>query len=157
MAVLKGTNSYVSLEEANAYFESHVDNSEWFNLAALTKERLLITSTRILDNLSWTGSAVSQSQPLAFPRVISYFDPRVGAVVSTADTPTRISSATFEMALHLHNNDGLLSETGTIADLNVGPVSLTTIKAAPLIPNSVNTIVKPLLVNQGSNAWWRAN
>jgi hypothetical protein len=157
MAAQKGINSYVSLDEADSYFEGHVSGSQWSALDALAKARLLVTSTRVLDDLSWAGAAVSSSQPLAFPRVLSYFDPRLGQVVEASEIPVRVCNATFEMALHLLNNEGILAETGSFQSLSVGPVNLTEMKSAPKIPANVRLTVSPLLANRGANMWWRAN
>ncbi len=55
------------------------------------------------------------------------------------------------------NNDGLLDDTGNVVDLQVGSVQLTTVRNPNLIPATVRRLIRPMLVNAGSNSWWRAN
>jgi hypothetical protein len=159
MALVKGTNSYVTVAEADSYFETRIDVAAWASAIEGEKAKALVTATMVLDNLDWTGAAVSETQTLAFPRAGSYFDPRLGVYVELVSTtvPSRIITATFELAYHLLNNDGLLDDTGEVDNLRVGSITLDNIKTASRIPAIVKRLVKPLQVNQGANAWWRAN
>lgn len=160
MALTKGTNSYVSLAEADSYFGDRLDVAAWLVATETQKNQALITATSILDTLEWTGIAVSDSQSLAFPRMGSYFDPRLGRDVTIQDSlfvTQRISTATFELAYHLLNNDGLLDNSGTVTDLQIGSIELKNVRRADRLPQVVKSFIKPLLVNRGSNAWWRAN
>jgi hypothetical protein len=157
MALAKGINSYVTVEEAEAYFANKLDVAAWTDAPSVQKEQALVTATSLLDNLAWAGKAVEESQSLAFPRVVEYFDPKVGGYVYNTGTPKRILTATFELAYHLLNNDGLLDETGSVKTLTVGPITLTDVKSAGSIPLLVKNTVRPLLLNAGSNMWWRAN
>lgn len=74
--IVIGTNSYVTLEEANSYI-SNVYMSfteqykQWFSseLSDSDKESALISSALALNNLKYQGSKqVYVKQPLAFPR-----------------------------------------------------------------------------------------
>ena len=109
--------------------------------------------------MNWNGYAVSDSQSLAFPRIGSYFDPRKGVEVSfdDVDTPEMINRATYEIAYHLLNNDGLLDDTGSVTNVNVGRIKLERVQTAPTIPSFAKRMIKPMLVNAGANNWWRAN
>lgn len=158
MALVKGTNSYADVAESDLYFADRLDVAAWTSADNASKAQALVTATNVLDNLYWTGTAVSESQPLAFPRSAYYFDPRLGSHVTLQEeTPKRITTAAMELAYHLLNNDGLLDDSGVVKDLQVGSVQLTTIQAPNLIPAIVKRMIKPLLVNAGSNSWWRAN
>ena len=157
MALVKGTNSYGTVAEADTYFEDRLDRAAWTNADDDQKSQALITATSILDDMTWTGVAVSESQTLAFPRTGSYFDPRLGITVALDDTvPTRIDNATFELAYHYLNNDGLLDETGSATNLQVGRITLEEVKLPNSMPSHVKRHIKPLLKNGGSNTWWRA-
>ena len=95
---------------------------------------------------------------LAFPRVGTYFDPRLGYDVSfNDDVPDRINKATFELAYHFLNNDGLLDDSGSVLNLKVGSISLERVSLANTVPASVKRLIKPLLENAGARQWWRAN
>ncbi len=160
MALIKGTNSYVGLGEAESYFENRIDADEWVAATDDQKDQALITATSILDSLDWSGIVVSSSQLLAFPRSGSYFDPRLGLAVGMKDsiTPDRVVKATFELALHLLLNDGLLDDSGSVVELKIASIELTRIRPASRIPPVVKRLIAPLRSNGGSsNQWFRAN
>jgi hypothetical protein len=159
MAVSKGINSYATVEEADLYFADRLDTAAWIAASPTEKGQALVTATSLLDNMTWTGSAVSETQNLAFPRVCEYFDPKVGGVIYSngAAVPQRIISAVYELAYHLINNDGVLDDTGSVRSISVSTITLTDVQAASKIPFVVKSCIKPLLVNAGTNPWWRAN
>jgi len=158
MALNKGVNSYVDVAEADVYFNDRLDAAAWSDESDSTqKEKALITATHMLNDLEWSGVAVSVDQSLAFPRNGCYFDPRLGVHTSMNPNPKRIEVATFELAYHLLNNDGLLDNTGRVQDLEVGPVKLTRVSSPDKIPQTVKRQINPMLVNRGANSWWRAN
>jgi len=159
MALVKGVNSYVDVDEADAYFQDRLDVAAWVDAEEAQKAQALVTATSILDDLSWNGTAISEDQFLAFPRAGSYFDPRIGALItlSESDPPDRVNRAVMELAYHLLNNDGIQDDTGGVRDLVVGSAQLIHITAPSVIPFNVRRMIKPLLINQGSHAWWRAN
>lgn len=161
MALIKNTNSYVTVEEANSYFQDKLDVAAYDSASDEDKAKALVTATSTLDTYTYIGQAISSSQPLAFPRVGSYFDGRLGmTVVLTTDIPDRIIKATFELAYHLLNNDGLLDNTGTVDKLILGPIELTNIRIPEKVSNTVLNLIKPLRAigaAGGTNLWWRAN
>lgn len=158
MALVKGTNSFVSLTEAEAYFADRMDIAAWTSAESSVKSQALVTATRLLDNLEWTGTAISESQSLAFPRTGWYYEPKQGMDIELpADTPTRVKYATYELAYHLLNNDGLLDDTGVVDNITVGSISLSIVSSPSTFPNVVRKYIKPLLKNSGSAFWWRAN
>lgn len=159
MALVKGTNSYVTVDEADAYFAESMDVAAWSVADNTMKAQALVTATRILDEMSWIGTAISESQPLAFPRFAEYFDPRLGTykTIDGNAVPDRITKAQVELAYHLLNNDGLQDDSGTVTNINIGSIALQDIKRPRLIPLTVKRYINPLLVNGGSNGWWRFN
>jgi len=158
MALSKGINSYVTVAEANTYFEDRLDVAAWTAASDPMKSQALITASATLNENKWIGTAISESQKLAFPRAGSYFDPRLGLDVTlTNEVPDRIITATYELAYHLLNNDGILDDTGSVTDLQIGQISLNLINTASTIPSTVTKLIKPLLMNAGMNMWWRAN
>lgn len=158
MALQKGVNSYVTVDEADTYFADRLDVAAWTGASEEQKPQALVTATKMLDDLDWTGYVVSESQPLAFPRSGDYFDPRTGTTISlNSSVPMRVQNATMELAYHLLNNDGLLDDTGTVESISIGGINITNIRQANKLPGVVERLVKPLLVNAGSNMWWRAN
>jgi len=169
MSLIKGTNSYTTLSEADSYFEDRLDAAAWSNADSELKEQALVTATRSLDEMRWQGRAVSADQALAFPRSGAFQDGSRGLRLAFTLTYTfsavdevevglgrdirLIRQATFELAYHLLNNEGLLDSTGEITDIKVGPISLKEIKATAKIPRTVKRVISPMLNNAG-NSWW---
>ena len=157
MALRKNINSYVSIVEADLYFEDRLDATSWTAASDTAKEQALVTATATLDNMEWTGVAVDQDQSLAFPRTGSYYDPKLGMeVMFTSEVPTRIINATYELAYHLLNNDNALDNTGEVQSIHIGPIKLINIRSAGT-PSVIKNSIRPMLINSGANLWWRAN
>ena len=69
-AILDTANSYQTLEEANAYFDTHLYADTWSMASSTIKERALIWATRILDtNIEWDGIRQTETQALEWPRM----------------------------------------------------------------------------------------
>jgi hypothetical protein len=114
MALVLNTNSYVTVTEAESYFETRIDDEKWSSASDSLKNESLVTATQIIDNNPWIGSAVSSSQALAWPRKNAmYYDPRMGFDVTFTNTevPSLVKIAVYEQALHLLNNEDLLAQT----------------------------------------------
>ena len=69
-ATVKGenANSYVTLTEANTYFETVPDSSTWTNKTDDQKNRALISATRWIDSFVFYGDRCDDGQALKFPR-----------------------------------------------------------------------------------------
>jgi len=160
MAIQYKTNSYVTLDEANAYFANRSDSANWLSLNNNRKEDLLVTATNYLDDsVEFVGVAVSTSQPLAWPRLGSYFDPKYGSTVLLPETevPDRVKRATNEMALHLIDNPGVLSSSAIVDEIKVGAISLKDIRNPSKAPHTVRLALGPLRRGfGGTSAMWRS-
>jgi hypothetical protein len=164
MVLTVGTNSYVSLTEAEEYFASVIDASGWDTLDEASKEAALISATRYIDERPWIGSTVSPSQDLGWPRNgATYFDEKLGMIVthSNTDIPERVKIAVYEQALYMVvNNDSLQATSQSFESITVGPISLSDSDSSKSISKSSSTATKMLkpLVKRGStsNTWWRA-
>jgi len=64
-----GTNSYVTLAEANEYFDTKVHCDSWVSADDATKEKALLEATRDIDMYRFKGYKVDADQELQFPRV----------------------------------------------------------------------------------------
>ncbi len=157
MALTKGVNSYATVAEADAYFEDRIDVSAWSTADATSKAQSLVTATKLLEDVLWTGTAISESQNLAFPRAGEYFDPRIGTLVTLSGVPKRITEATYELAHHLLTNDGLLDDIGTVDSISIGSINISHSVKPNKFPHIVKTFIKPLQLNRGASPWWRAN
>ena len=63
-----GTNTYVTLEEANIILEAVFDNQEWQSLTDEQKKVCLVNATNRINLLAVKGEKLDSSQELLFPR-----------------------------------------------------------------------------------------
>ena len=96
-ATLSGTsaNSYVTLAQANTYFETIPDSTTWTNKTDDQKNRALIAATREIDNLVFYGDRCDNGQALKFPR--NNYEVDDVALACTA-VPNNIKYAQYELA-----------------------------------------------------------
>ena len=164
MALVVGTNSYVTVAEADAYFLTRYNTDNWRDLENKDKEKLLITATEHVDRIhQWVGSAVSSSQSLAWPRTnATYYDKRLGLTVSLGDAeiPNRIKNAVYEQAMHLLNNPSILSQSNiTFESISVGPISISDSNSKSKVSKyavGIYNDTSDLSTSGGSHTWWRA-
>lgn len=157
MALIKGINSYSTVEEADAYFVDRLDVAAWEEASADLKAKALVTASAHLDNLTWTGIAADKDQPMAFPRIGSWFNSRSGYYETLSGIPSRVVLATCEMAHHLLNNEGLFDDMGRVINLSIQGIDLEQVIPPSKYPTVVKRLIKPLLRNSNERAWWRAN
>jgi len=161
-------NSYVTLAEANDYFDTRIDNNSWTTAADTLKEDALVTATQLIDNHSWIGSAVSSSQALAWPRKnTDHYNPRLNLNIKFTDTeiPKEIKVAVYEQALHLLNNEDLLAQTvQTFESISIGSIKLSDtngdVTRMSITPSIVKKPLRHLIrrsVEGLGSSWWRAN
>lgn len=63
-------NTYLTLVDADAYFDSRVNGGGWSGYTSDDKSRALITGAQSLDaSRRWIGGLVREDQPLQWPRV----------------------------------------------------------------------------------------
>jgi len=165
MALSKGINSYVTIEEADAYFADRLDNT--FSLATSErKAQALVTATMLIDNLNFIGVVSEENQTLAFPRTGYYLDTNRGTSnlgyshnigSSMNPTPVRVIKAVYELANHLLTNENLLDDTGKVVSLDISSIKLDHIIPPGKMPSIVLDFLRPLRLNGGGNTWWRAN
>ena len=118
-------NSYVTLTEANSYFETVPDSSTWTNKTDDQKNRALISATREIDNLVFYGDRCDEDQALKFPRT-NYQVDRVELSCSTI--PLNIKYAQYELARALANDTDAITGTtgkdGNIAEAKLGDLAV---------------------------------
>ena len=166
MALVVGTNSYVTVAEAAAYVSDRIDTEMWDTATPEDQARALVTATRLLDVKAYVGQMAVATQALAWPRVNAVFhDPKFGGVVQFPSTlvPERLKRAVIEQALHILSNENLLETKALEFErIKVGPIEIEgssenytpTPKESPLIMD----LIRPLLsAKSTSQLWWRAN
>jgi hypothetical protein len=168
MALVLNTNSYVTIADADTYFETRIDAAEWDSSNDETKEQALVTATQLIDERHWIGAAVSSSQALAWPRKNAiYYDPRMGQQITVAndEVPSQVKIAVYEQALHLVQNEDLLAQKiQTFESISVGSISLSDsnndVTKTSITPSIIIRPLRPLIRRDGigmGGSWWRAN
>jgi len=121
-ATIKGAsaNSYVTLAEANTYFETVPDSSTWTSKTDDQKNRALISATRWIDSFVFYGDRCDSGQALKFPRNNYQID---GVELACSTIPNNIKYAEYELSRALANDtDAMTGNTGT--DGNIEEVKL---------------------------------
>jgi len=112
-ATIKGAdaNSYVTLAEANSYFETVPSSTNWDNKSDDNKNRALIAATRWIDTLVYYGDRCDDDQALKFPRTNYQVD---GVELACTLIPQNIKYAQYELAFALANEtDAIIGSSGT--------------------------------------------
>jgi len=119
---LSTSNSYVSVEYADAFFAASINSSGWPTVE-LQKEAALQEATRVLDEqFSWIGQIATETQALAWPRS-GAVDPE-GRPIAVDAIPKRVADATCSLALFLIQNGGVSKSGMNVKGLKVGPIDL---------------------------------
>lgn len=109
-------NTFVTLEEAEAYFDERFGSEKWFDkdLADKTKEQLLVTASKKISSFDFVGSALEPGQPMAFPR-----DYEMPQDIKDAVCEEAYSMLNQEASVHKKNQEANISSIS----LGVGSVS----------------------------------
>lgn len=91
--IIVGSNSYISLEEADSYMQEKFKPTGWFDLGYSVRIKALKEATTSIDTLVFKGKKYDYNQLLSFPRDIT-----------NGDIPEAVKKATCEEALSLIND-----------------------------------------------------
>jgi hypothetical protein len=145
--IVTGANSYCTADEADLYFEKRLHTTVWDDADPDDKEKALMWASRLLDEqVVWSGWAVSDSQPMRFPRDGLYNSE--GDEVGGALIPLFLKDAVSEFALHLLSEDRTLDTNRDLIGLKRVRIDTVEIEAEnsilskPVIPSSVWSIIK---------------
>ena len=126
-ATVKGenANSYVTLTEANSYFETVPDSTTWDNKTVDQKNRALIAATRWIDSFVYYGDRCDDGQALKFPRNNYQVD---GVELACSKIPNNIKYAQYELARALANDTDAITGTsgkeGNIEQAKLGDLEV---------------------------------
>lgn len=129
-------NSYVTIEEANAYFADRSNASSWST--STQQEQLLITMSRLIDwQLKFKGVKTSELQAMQFPRTGIVLPD--GYAVANNVIPVELKQAVFELALLSLDTDRTSDDPlAGLEEVKAGPL---TIKTASRNDNPKNPII----------------
>ena len=118
-------NSYVTLAEANTYFETVPDSTTWDNKSDDQKNRSLIAATRWIDSFVFFGDRCDHGQALKFPRNNYQVD---DVELACSAIPNNIKYAQYELARALANDTdamtGNVGTNGNIAEAKLGDLAV---------------------------------
>lgn len=140
-------NSYCTVAEADAYFETQLYATTWTDADQEDKEKAMIMATRILDEeIDWQGVKTSEDQALRWPR--GNVEDRDGYIFVNDEIPVFLQNATAELAhqLLLKNRFQTLDDAATgIKSVKAGSVAVEFDKMdrISLLPQSVLSMIEP--------------
>jgi len=137
-------NSYISVAQANAYFDNRRDVTEWDNLNSVEREEVLLQAAHDCDAYNFVGRKWYESQGMEFPRRVrsyGYKNLTHRTVIGACATPITINSFRHPSfyspvygkyptsywkygAVHITNGTGIRS-VANIASSNVTNGSIT--------------------------------
>lgn len=127
VATLKSetANSYVTLAEADSYFETVPDETNWDNKSNDAKNRALISACRWIDSLNYYGDRCDEDQALKWPRNNYTVD---DVELACTAIPNSIKYAQYELARQLANDTeaitGNKGTDGTYEEVKLGEIEV---------------------------------
>lgn len=157
MALFVGTDSYVTLVEANAYWSAR-NNSAWSAASDANKEKAIRESTQYLDGAySFIGFMTSFTQSLAFPRngVVIESGNYAGRSYSSSEIPAQIKTAVYELALEALTERLEPTNEGNISKVKVDVIEVDYSDFAPSKKtfSFVTKILDGLILNSSNGAF----
>ena len=126
------SNSYVTLAEANTYFEARLHVSNWTDATDDTKNRALVMATRRINQETFYGTRETTTQRLAFPRIgLEDLD----GIELDSIIPEQLKEATYELAIHLIGTD---MSKPSVDTSNVSEVQVGSVKAKYIVDKNDN-------------------
>ncbi len=111
MALTVGTDTYISLDDADTYFGNRLHTDTWDAATDDDKETALKMACTLMENrVQWLGLPTDSDQTLAWPRK-SLLDHSCNAVPKDM-TPEAVKAVQCELAFHLLSNDPLIVPGG---------------------------------------------
>ena len=138
------SNSYITVEEADQYFGNAFGKSAWGSASGDDKARLVITSSRYLDQyLDWYGEKSNPEQAMDWPRSGVYSG---SSIVDSSTIPNRVRYAACELAYHLLQNGDLSFGNQTIDSVKLGSMNVAFSAGGtdPGLPANIESLLQSL-------------
>lgn len=107
-------NSYVTLEEADKYFEEKLGADFWAELDETAQEKALITATRQIDIQPFLGRKADPRQEMSFPRIIRG---------KKYEVLSRVKAAVCEQVLGMFSSD--YENNPNVQSVSLGSANIT--------------------------------
>ena len=115
------SNSYITLADANIYFEGRLYTSVWDGATDDNKNKALVMACKRINQETFYGDRATTTQKLPFPRVnLGYLD----GVYLDSIIPEILKEAQCELAIHLLSTDMSKPsvDTSNLAEVQVGSI-----------------------------------
>jgi hypothetical protein len=148
-------NTFGTLEEADAYFASRVDATDWAAAGEEARKAALVSAATRLTECRFAGRRTYEDQALAFPR--SCLNDEDGFAVGVDTIPARVKRGQFEQAFTMLTSPGSLEPTGLeqFTSLKAGAIELEMVPRAPApgaLSEAARRALEPFLVS-GTPRW----
>lgn len=149
------SNSYVSVVDADTYFNLSIFKSTWTQLSTDEKEQFLVFSTRRIDAELFVGTPTEITQSLQMPRT-GIIDRTQSLWVDENNIPYEFTKAVLELVTEYikeykdESPTFSKSDQERMSDVTIGPLKGTLRKVSEY---SLPDIVKRHLRSVGHNFW----
>jgi len=138
MALVVGTNSYVTYAEAEAYMSNRLFVVAWDGAGQQTCEKALMMATKRIDALMLSGAKTASAQVLQFPRR------------GTISVPQGVKDAVCEEALAIlaGGEDGNARadlQAAGVTSFNIGGMSETLKEGTGLLSSAALGLIAPYM------------
>jgi hypothetical protein len=99
-----GTNTYISLADAETYFTDRLNITTWSAATDANKNKALLMACKIIDDQRYMGQPFNYLQSMAFPRY--GLKTRQNQPIPTLATPDDVKWAQCEQALFILDQSG---------------------------------------------------
>jgi hypothetical protein len=123
MAITVGTDSYVTVAEADTYFGNRPFSTAWIGEDDV-KEDALKYATKLMELRNYKGGRYVSTQTLSFPRSGLYID---SVAVDSDTVHQNVKDAQCEIALQVLQTDySAVDSLSEYSDIKVGPIEVST-------------------------------
>lgn len=126
MALTVGTDTYLSLADANTYWDENTGGTNWATASDAEKEKALRAATQYVDkHYSWLGNHPGNSQGLSWPR-LNVVD-KDGRTIGGNVIPDAVKNATAYIAEQVLADGGILpkrNRNSSIKSVKAGSVEV---------------------------------
>lgn len=145
-------NSYISLEDANDYFDARFGSDVWDGLSDADKQALLAQATRRIDAEYFGGQKTLRNQSLSWPR--KFISDKDGFPRDDSTIPKEVMYATCELAYNYSTQEDREVSNSALEDLEeikIGPLGYKMKKGrtADQLPELVDRYLRGI----GPSAW----
>lgn len=137
MSITEGENSYISLDDADSYFQNRLYTDAWDNASSDESEKelaLLWACNLMEDRVKWYGAKSDSSQSLQWPR--KGLVDRYNKAVDSSSIPEIVKDVQCELALHLLQNNPMAISAG-IEKMDLEGLSMNLSSQKETIPHKI--------------------